>query len=668
MPRGLTTEKPGFFGLRGEQWKLRPAFFTHPDYAGYAEKVFENKMGRPQLLHQIREALAGRRRPCAEVRAYVEWEAPRCLGVTRNVSPAQHLRWMVHNVLMADTPFDDEVELFEKGVQVAARNAQRKGEAVLSGDPVSMLRRFLMEDLRFWSIGYRKMWKVLAEANVALKELVDDTWWRENEHRVYLPVLEDNLDKEHVAKYKKLIETIEKRHHNVLEGVRTQNALARALGAEASEDGHLVRANEQVHGFKQTEESWREHLEAYNILAGRLRRAAESRVRPWAECLSRDGPHVIRTYVNPVAIYGPAGAGKTHLTIALMLLCDDVGLNWELTSLTANPSVRMGGVHVHQFFRMCRADEKCPAPRIAQLAANRIRSVPVLRRYLQDLDVLFIDELCTLSATTLTAMEMILGKVRCSTQPFRNLKVICTVDHHQLPPIGGRGQDESARSLLVRALFSSIKLTALVRCRCPLLEEVQRLMRIPTPKQADVDRIDALLQEHCHVGEQPPEDVIYLFAHKETVRKRCEDVAASIPAHETETFKAVDQELKWFQGAKLRNNEGIHHALDKYTTMARELVVWKGMQVMLRGINPNPSIGLVNCALGKVVGFSKGDVERPWVEVKFDQPVDIPQPVRLHRKESEPVLGPGGLPISRLQIPLVHAVVWTMHMGQRMTL
>ena len=39
VPRGLTTEKPGFLGLRGEQWKLRPAFFTHPDYAGYAEKV-----------------------------------------------------------------------------------------------------------------------------------------------------------------------------------------------------------------------------------------------------------------------------------------------------------------------------------------------------------------------------------------------------------------------------------------------------------------------------------------------------------------------------------------------------------------------------------------------------------------------------------------------------
>ena len=80
VPRGLTTEKPGFFGLRGEQWKLRPAFFTHPDYAGYAEKMFENKMGRPQLLHRIREALAGRRRPCAEVLAYVNGKPHGALG------------------------------------------------------------------------------------------------------------------------------------------------------------------------------------------------------------------------------------------------------------------------------------------------------------------------------------------------------------------------------------------------------------------------------------------------------------------------------------------------------------------------------------------------------------------------------------------------------------
>ena len=118
----------------------------------------------------------------------------------------------------------------------------------------------------------------------------------------------------------------------------------------------------------------------------------------------------------------------------------------------------------------------------------------------------------------------------------------------------------------------------------------------------------------------------------------------------------------------MRNNQGIHHALDKYITMARERVVWKGMQVMLRGINPHPSIGLVKCALRKVVDFCNRDVERPPLEVKLHQPVDIPQPVQLHCKQSEHELGPGAMPISRLQIPLVHAVLWTMHMGQGMTL
>ena len=255
VPRGLLTEKVGFLGLRGERWKLRPAFFAHPDYAGFAEKVFVDKMERPRLLQNIRDALAGRKRATAEICAYVDWDAPQCLGVTRNVSPAQHLRWLVHRVLMSETPFDDEVELFEKGVQVAARTAKRKGQAILSGDVVCMLRRSLMDDLRYWSIGYRKMWKVVAEANIALKELVDDTWCSENEHRFYLPALEEDLDEEHAVKYERLIETIEKRHHNVLVGIRAHNAVARARGAPASDDGHLVRGCEEVHSFNQTEES-----------------------------------------------------------------------------------------------------------------------------------------------------------------------------------------------------------------------------------------------------------------------------------------------------------------------------------------------------------------------------------------------------------------------------
>ena len=177
----------------------------------------------------------------------------------------------------------------------------------------------------------------------------------------------------------------------MLEGVGPQNASARALGAKASADGYLVRAIEQVHGFKKTEESWRELLEAYNILAGRWEHAAKSRAQPWAECLPRDGPHVIRAYVNAGTIYGPAGVGKTNMTIALLLLCDDLGLNFEVTGWTAKQSMRMVEVYVHQLLRMYCAHKNCPAPRIAQLAPNWMRSVPVLRQHLQHLHVNFID-------------------------------------------------------------------------------------------------------------------------------------------------------------------------------------------------------------------------------------------------------------------------------------
>ena len=54
-----------------------------------------------------------------------------------------------------------------------------------------------------------------------------------------------------------------------------------------------------------------------------------------------------------------------------------------MTSLAAIRSVRIGGAHLHQLFRMCCADEKRPAPQRAPMAVDRIKNVAVLWRYLE---------------------------------------------------------------------------------------------------------------------------------------------------------------------------------------------------------------------------------------------------------------------------------------------
>ena len=177
-----------------------------------------------------------------------------------------------------------------------------------------------------------------------------------------------------------------------------------------------------------------------------------------------------------------------------------------------------------------------------------------------------------------------------------------------------------------------------------------------------------MLQKHCHVDGLPSKDVIYLFAQKEAVEEQFKQVAESNPEEQTETFEAIDQELRWFHGAKFGNNEAIHNALNKYSTILSVVTVSDRMHVMLRAMIPNPSIGLVTCKLGKVVVFSKDDVDRPWSEVQFEQPSDISESVRLYHKESEAVLGPAGVRISRMPIPILLAAMWTMHMGQGMTL
>jgi hypothetical protein len=78
----------------------------------------------------------------------------------------------------------------------------------------------------------------------------------------------------------------------------------------------------------------------------------------------------------------------------------------------------------------------------------------------------------------------------------------------------------------MRAVFSGIKLTALVRCHGPIPYEVQGLLRRLTPNKMTFlalmsfcSWIDELLQEHFQTTEELPGYVVYLFAHMKLVRE-----------------------------------------------------------------------------------------------------------------------------------------------------
>ena len=59
-----------------------------------------------------------------------------------------------------------------------------------------------------------------------------------------------------------------------------------------------------------------------------------------------------RSYVRGPLLIGPPGAGKTHLLVLGTLYALSKGFNVALLSLTGERALELGGMHLHQFFRI----------------------------------------------------------------------------------------------------------------------------------------------------------------------------------------------------------------------------------------------------------------------------------------------------------------------------
>ena len=677
LPRGLWEAYPGFFSLRGQRFRLRMAFFYHERYAHLVQLVFVDKMQKPQLLAAIcAHWQNGTLEPPMEILDYVDWKRGRGIGVTKYVAPSQHLRWLVHVTLKSEVPFDDEAALFSGGAYIAAKGALSpdRRSNVLDGDVAEVLNRFFVTDLRRWGTGYNLMWKILMKAEAAFAEMLETAGLPCTAmERYYLPVLDRELDEEHVRRYREFEASMQGRARQAGEEVSRSREAARAVGAQQTADGFLVRAHLSVHGFAMTDAARNEHVRVYNCGADRLRIIRQTGVVPGAEDMSRDGAWVVRRYVNPLLVKGPAGVGKSHLMQALMYFSRALGLKTQFTANFAFLAVRGGGCHVHQLARFHKDDSRSTFARMAQYAMNRLRANPVLRRYLQELDVLFIGEFGNWTDRLLSALDTLLREVRRSSHPFGNLAIFADGDHYQLRPICLHGERSAMTSMLTTSLFSSLRLTQLVRCRDPALAKVHDILRKITPTTEEMRLLKDLLRLHCHPGQVPPDAVgaVRFFAHKKHVAEYNKQRAAQIPKEEKGVFQSEDWEVKHYQACELteKSRSRAQTMLDSHTDFPRLLTVWKGLQVTYRGRNRDVETGYVKGALGPVTQFN-ADPERGlrWVEVQFTHPIRWSKPLRIRPVESEAIVGPEGRQITRTQIPLVSAECWTLHMGVGMTL
>ena len=151
--------------------------------------------------------------------------------------------------------------------------------------------------------------------------------------------------------------------------------------------------------------------------------------------LVEDSPNSVRCPI----LLGPPGAGKTFIMIACVIYALKRNLNVCLTALTGERALQMGGQHIHQLFCINEIGSGATtnANRIAENALVTLNRSPEKRAILLSMNVLAIEEIGLISLETLTAINIILKRLRKSNVPFGGVLVICTGDPRQLQPVSG---------------------------------------------------------------------------------------------------------------------------------------------------------------------------------------------------------------------------------------
>jgi hypothetical protein len=227
-----------------------------------------------------------------------------------------------------------------------------------------------------------------------------------------------------------------------------------------------------------------------------------------------------QTHRNFVFVGGP-GVGKTAVATFCSLCCLCMGLNGIATSLVADRSKELGGVHFHRLVGMKGGSDATSPGRAAELALQSIYRHPEMLEFLRRLDFINLDELGVFSAECLGIFDIILRYVRGGSSFMGGLFVFCTMDHLQLLPFKGT---PILLSLCIVTDFTFHRLIESVRAnKDQALREIIGLTRTMQWSDQKKQRLAVLLRENIVFlddFDDPaiPADAVYVFGRKEPCR------------------------------------------------------------------------------------------------------------------------------------------------------
>ena len=244
------------------------------------------------------------------------------------------------------------------------------------------------------------------------------------------------------------------------------------------------------------------------------------------------------TFLRHQIIFGPPGSGKTFVMLKSLAYAICQGLNCVVTSLAAERSAALAGKHLNALIPF--PVEKYPsAESLSKKALSNLQRSPIKSRILQNLDVIFFEELSMICSELWAATDPVLQVVTSNYVPFGGKLVVATGDFFQLPPPSGSYLMSSSFPLTT---FTFYHLENFVRMRNKNGQELLSLLSATPKTDASAERIWKIIEKDCNFVQSwndVPNDRIRIFATRQAERKATESKIAEVKSSGTKFYESA---------------------------------------------------------------------------------------------------------------------------------
>lgn len=342
-----------------------------------------------------------------------------------------------------------------------------------------------------------------------------------------------------------------------------------------------------------------------------------------------------------VFLTGSAGTGKTYLLNKYIagLRAHDVAL--AITASTGIAATHIGGQTIHSWSGLGIKDV------ITEHDLEKIAKKKAVRKRLEDVKVLIIDEISMLSRQNLENINTILQYFKVSWEPFGGIQVIFSGDFFQLPPVSKERLPNSEKFAFMAPIWRKANLKI-----CYLTEQFRQsdnsltdfLNEIRSGEISD-SGYDSL-RECMENAQHEVEATVKLFTHN-----------ADVDLINAQELLKLDTPTETFY-ATTTGSKTLLTTLKKSVLALDTLMLKEGAQVIF--VKNNYEAGYLNGTMGTITGFSSDG----WpIVTTHDHEEIIATPVDWA------ITDEFGKPAAQFsQIPLRLAWAITVHKSQGMTL